>query len=278
MAPTTALVAGAGDLGGAVASRLAAAGWRVVALRRRPEPPAAGVIGVAGDLTRPETLRGLPLDLDAVVYAAAADRRDEAAYRAVYVDGPANLLAALGPGTPGRRFVFVSTTAVYGDRGGAWVDESSTPAPLDFAGRVLLEAESLVRGRAPGATVARLGGIYGPGRSRLLGQVRRGGAACAPGPPAYTNRIHRDDAAAAIVHLLGLPAPPDVVNVVDDDPAPRCEVLRWLAARLGAPPPPEGPASGAGRGNKRVANGRLRATGFAPRYPSYRDGYAALIG
>jgi nucleoside-diphosphate-sugar epimerase len=172
--------------------------------------------------------------------------------------------------------LFASTTGVYGQTAGERVDESSPTEPTRFTGRAMLEAESIVAARGAGATSLRLGRNYGPGRGRLHDQVRHREAECAAG--VFTNRIHRDDAASAFDVVLGCESPPPVLNVVDDDPAERCAVLAWLAARLGAPPPRHVDAAARTRvDNKRVANARLRALGWAPAFPSYRDGYAALL-
>ena len=109
--------------------------------------------------------------------------------------------------------------------------------------------------------------------------VRSGRATYAPDVDAWTNRIHRDDAARAILHVLGLDEPPAVLNVVDGAPTPRREVLAWLAERLGAPTPvaTTDHASRPGFTDKRVSSARLAATGFRFEYPSYREGYAALL-
>jgi nucleoside-diphosphate-sugar epimerase len=126
--------------------------------------------------------------------------------------------------------------------------------------------------------VVRFGGIYGPGRTRLIDSVRSGQARCEPG--LYTNRIHRDDCAGVLEHLLALAAPAPLYIGVDDEPALQCEVLRWLAQQLGVPPPvPSGAPDDSRRrgGNKRCCNARLRASGYRLLYPSYCEGYTALL-
>jgi nucleoside-diphosphate-sugar epimerase len=203
----------------------------------------------------------------------------------------------------------VSSTAVYGDAGGGWIDERTTPEPGGFSGRTIREAEELLYSRLRGTgitpVVLRLGGIYGPGRTRLIDQVR-GGTAVIPAASRFTNRIHRDDAAAAIVHLCTMAVVPAPVYLgVDNEPAELGEVLGFLAAELGLPRPASestvstagvsasggtsagGGASGGGGtsagsepsrgGNKRVSNGLLRSTGFKFEYPSFREGYRAVL-
>lgn len=263
------LIAGSGDLGGRIAQRWSDVGAEVgcIARRIRSDQPQVQAL----DLTQPVAgrIRG---DFDVLVHCLSPSLRDEATYRAVYVDALRHLLAAV---PAARQVVFVSSTAVYGDHGGAWVDESSPCRPSAFNGRVLLEAEQVAQSCGREALVLRLGGIYGPGREMLLRRVRAGEPLPVSDPPLYTNRIHVDDAAAAAVHLvrqhvLG------IVNLVDDQPAAQSEVLDWLAARMGLPSlariaaePPQD--------NKRVANARLRATGFALRYPDFRAGYDDLL-
>jgi nucleoside-diphosphate-sugar epimerase len=277
----TILLAGCGDLGTEAGLRFAAEGHRVVGWRRTPEKLPAAIEGMAADLSTAE-LPPVPADTTAVVVAVAADSPTEAAYRAAYVDGLSHVLDALGrDGVTPRRVLFVSSTAVYGDAGGDWVDERTTPAPGGFSGRVLREAEELLEKRLRGTGTApaslRLGGIYGPGRTRLIDQVR-GGAAVIPDDPRYTNRIHRDDAARAIVHLCTMGEEPAPVYVgVDDDPAELGDVLRFLASELGLEVPPSGSVGEARGGNKRCSNALLRGTGFSFDYPTFREGYRDIL-
>ena len=296
----TVLLAGCGDLGTEAGLRFAAAGHRVVGWRRSPEKLPAEIEGFAADLTRGD-LPPVPADTTAVVVAVAADSPTEEAYRAAYVDGLARVLDAVtASGAPVRRVLFVSSTAVYGDAEGGWVDETTTPNPGGFSGRIILEAENLLSGRLRGSgispVVLRLGGIYGPGRTRLIDQVRDGKAVL-PAGSKFTNRIHRDDAAAAIVLLCTMDAEPAPLYLgVDDEPAEMADVLTFLAGELGLPAPQPAPQPseadapgqagtpgnpGAGEpsrgGNKRVSNALLRGTGLQLEFPSYREGYRALL-
>ena len=163
-------------------------------------------------------------------------------------------------------------------------DEETPPEPASGTAERLLEGESLVR-KAPGTgVVLRLGGIYGPGRDRTVRRVVSGQASC-PGAGVYGNRIHRDDAARAARHLLMLPDPEPVYLGVDREPAPLRDVYRWIAERAGVADPCAGQAdddkedgSYGRRGtNKRCSSDRLAGSGFAFRYPSFREGYAELM-
>ena len=140
------------------------------------------------------------------------------------------------------------------------------------------EGEGLVRQSGIAHIVVRFAGIYGPGRSSLIDRVRRGDS-CRADPPLYTNRIHSDDCAAAMHHLITLDDPASLYLGVDDEPAPQCEVMDWIAGRLGvsAPPRASGSVIEGPRGNKRCRNKRLRDTGYRFRYPSFREGYAARL-
>ena len=271
-------IAGCGDVGTRLGRRLVAAGHEVWGLRRNAGRLPEEIRALPADLADPGSLAGIPPDMDALVYTAAADAADEGAYRKAYVRGVRNLagLFAGRGGIPGR-LIFVSSTAVYGECGGEWVDEETPPRPRRFNGRIVLEGERAARAAgARHATVVRFGGIYGPGRRRLIERVR-GGAGCAPAPVQWTNRIHAEDCAGVLQHLLGLAGPAPLYVAVDDEPAPRREVMEWLAARMGLPrPPPEGAPQRAGRG-RRCRNARLRASGYRFRYPGYREGYAAIL-
>ncbi len=264
------LIAGCGDLGQRLAARLAPDQWQVTGLRRSPETLPAGILPLAADLTRPDTLQALPESVDALIYQATPAERTPAAYRAIYIEGLANLLAR----TRADRLIVVSSTAVYGQDDGQWVDEDSPAEPTAFNGHVLLEAEDLARNA--GGQVVRFSGIYGPGRDFLLRQLKSGRASCRPAPPQWTNRIHADDAAAVLSHLLQRPAESDLYCASDLHPTPRCEVLDWLADAMGCPRASrrhDDPAAGDG---KRVSCRRLLATGFAFTYPDYRAGYSEL--
>lgn len=280
MSKKSILIAGCGDLGTSLGSQLAGEGHTVYGLRRRPQPLPTPLNTLQADLSYPASLARLPQDVDTAYYLATPSSFDDAAYQAAYVDGLRNLLQALArQPQPIRRLVFVSSTTVYGQLEGEWVDESSPTEPNGFSGRRMLEAEHLALASGFDAVVVRFGGIYGPGRERMLRKVRAG-EPCPAEPPLYTNRIHRDDCVAALAHL-GQPAVAAGVYVaVDDAPCSQCELMDWLAARMQLPPPDRAanqPAGGLRGSNKRCRNDKLKASGFRFRYPTYRQGYAALL-
>ncbi len=274
------LIVGAGYVGCVLGRRLAARGDEVFALRRQPAAIPAPLRPVPADVTRPATLRGLPAPLDAVVFTIAPDATTDEAYALTYVEGTGNVLAALDQrGVRPGRLLFCSSTAVYAQADGEWVDETSATEPVAFTGRRVLEAERVVAGSGSPAVVLRLGAIYGPGREGLVDRVRAGTATYPAAGPSYGNRNHRDDCAAALEHLLDLPAPAPIYLGVDPEPTDLRVVLEWLAARVGAPPPrPSATAAGPrGATSKRASSRRLVATGFRFAYPSFREGYASFV-
>jgi nucleoside-diphosphate-sugar epimerase len=270
------LMAGCGDLGQRVALLLRARGDEVYALRRNPPAQeGSSVQWLRADLTRAQSIPELPEGITQLVYLPAPDAREEQAYRAVFVEALGHLLQVLH-GQPLQRVLFVSSSAVYGEHGEAWVDEDTPPAPLGFNGKVLLEAERLLSSQPVTSIVLRLAGLYGPGRLQLLERLRAGNA-CAPRAPAHwSNRIHVDDAAAAIAHLLQLREPQALYLGVDDTPLPLHQLYGELAERIGAPAVPDGPAPAA-IGSKKLSNARLRGTGFRLQWPDARAGYASFL-
>ena len=276
------LIAGCGYVGSVLASKRVEMGDRVWGLRRNPVLLPKGVEPIAADLAVARSLAELPPNLDVVVYAASPGGRDDAFYRTTYVEGLRNLLDALRKQKQQpKRVIFTSSTSVYAQSDGEWVDESSPAEPTHFSGKRLLEAEAILHESGFPGIVVRFGGIYGPRRTRLVDDVRQGRALISRGEPRYTNRIHRDDCAGALSHLIGLDEPADCYLAVDHEPEGEAEVLQWLAGVLGAPPPRPAPAdrdAGSRRGSsKRCKNARLVASGYEFQYPGYREGYTAVL-
>ena len=271
----------------AFAGALQASGWQVAGTCRSPEKQAAlarrGIAAQLFDRTRP------------LVDPAAAFGRATAILSAVppdesgdpVLDGHAGDLARAGDA---NWVGYLSTTGVYGDRQGGWVDESSALRPTGGRGRRRVAAEQgwLALHRAAGLPVHvfRLAGIYGPGRNPLR-SLREGTARRVIKPGQVFSRIHRDDIVGVLRASLARPDPGAVYNVCDDDPAAPDEVVAHAASLLGVPPPPAVPLADAalspmGRSffddNKRVANRKIKnELGVVLRYPDYRSGLAALL-
>jgi nucleoside-diphosphate-sugar epimerase len=271
-----ALIVGCGYLGEAVADLLHAAGWTVTgwtassesAARLAPRKPYAVA---AHDVTNSGALADAVKTLappHVLIDCVSSGRGGADEYRRVYLDGARHLLGAF----PAARFIFTGSTSVYAQTDGSWVDETSPAEPARETGRVLGETEALVL--AAGGIVARLSGIYGPGRSALLEKFRAGTAVIEGDGGRWLNHIHRDDAAAALVCLAASETQPGIYNTTDNEPITQMDLYRRLAAHLGLPLPPSGPIDlnrKRGWTSKRVSNQRLRALGWHPRYASYLD-------
>jgi nucleoside-diphosphate-sugar epimerase len=190
------------------------------------------------------------------------------------------VLERYGLALNGKGLTYLSSTGVYGDTGGAWVDESA----LTGTGRRTARSEADAAWLARGARVLRLPGIYGPGRSALE-RVRDGTAKRIDLPDQVFSRVHVEDIAQGA--LLALDAAPGAYNLADDEPCSQNAVIEHACRLLGAPLPPlqsldEAKLSPMARAfyaeNRRVANGKARRElGWIPRYPSYREGLAALV-
>ncbi|SHE74478.1 Nucleoside-diphosphate-sugar epimerase [Modicisalibacter ilicicola DSM 19980] len=277
----TCLILGCGDIGKTLGLQLIEAGHRVIGARRNPDIlVGSGIEPLAVDLNDPASLEALP-DADIVIYVVSADRFDEQAYQAAYRDGLRAMLAELDrrPRSP-RRVFFVSSTSVYAQQGGETVDETSETQPTGFAGQLMREAElTLIEHRLPG-TVVRFSGIYGPGRDRLIQQVREGRIAAST-PPMYSNRIHRDDCAGVLTHMIAKALNDEPLEELylasDCEPVPLHEVMAWLAKRLKVETHEVIQSPLRRRSSKRCDNSRLLETGYRFRYPTFREGYAQVL-
>ncbi|WP_434518306.1 SDR family oxidoreductase [Pseudomonas sp. NFX1] len=275
------MVVGCGDVGGRLARQLLARGWLVSGLRRSIAQLPEGVVPVAADLSDAAIPAAWPQRAsDYLVYCVAASQHDEVGYQAAYVDGLRHVLAWLAArGQHPRRLLFVSSSSVFAQQEGEWIDETAATEPEGYSGRVMLEAERLALASGIPASVVRLTGIYGPGREWLLSQVRQG-YRVAEQPPLYGNRIHAEDAASLLAFLLQADADgvalDDCYIGVDDDPAPLADVVAWLRGYMGVT---EWSDEQRVRrtGSKRCSNARVRALGWVPAYPSYKEGYAAIL-
>ncbi|MEH6356513.1 MAG: sugar nucleotide-binding protein [Marinobacter sp.] len=274
------LLAGCGNLGGAIATLLLKSGAEVFGLRRRTDQLPQNTGPVAADLTQPATLKNtLPPSLNQVVYCLTPSDYTEQGYHAAYVRGLENLLCELQGQTPSRLF-FISSTGVYGQDDNDWVNEESPTQPIGFSGQqVLLGEQTALASRIP-TTVIRFSGIYGPSRQSFLQAVIDGRL----NPPAhsnYSNRIHEQDAARAVVHLSTMAAAGETLQpcylASDCEPVRLDQVAQWVRQQTDCEAPAEDARSGGRVGSKLCSNRRLLETGFQFRYPDFRAGYRDLI-
>lgn len=277
---STILIMGCGDVGSAYGQRMAARGHRVVGVKRHLNNLPQGIEGIAMDVASREALSMLP-DADILVYAISADKFEEDAYQRAYPDGLDAVLNEFEQrGHPLRHVFFVSSTSVYPQVNGEVVDETTPTEPQRFSGQLMLKAEQRLLESTINGSVVRFSGIYGPGRERLINQVRDGFYAPET-PQVYTNRIHRDDAAGVLAFLteraLGGTSLEDIYLASDGESAPLHDVMAWLARRLNVTPSQTAPSSTRRRSNKRCSSQRLRALGYRFSYPSFREGYEQVL-
>lgn len=269
------LIIGCGYLGRRVAARWRAAGQIVIALTRRNTYTLAArkLIPIVGDVTDPASLRYLPA-ADTVLYAVGLDRSTGRSMREVYVDGLGHVLDAL-PAC--RRFLYISSTGVYGGSDGGWVTEDTPPEPAEESGRVVLEAEQLLRARHPGAIILRFAGIYGPGRLLRRDALLRGEPLVGD-PQRWLNLIHVEDGADAVLAAEARGQPGETYNIADDTPVSRRDFYTHLAELLHAPPAAFEPRPEPGAPHRRVSNAKARnQLGWVPRFPDYRTGLPAAL-
>jgi nucleoside-diphosphate-sugar epimerase len=270
------LIAGCGDIGARLATELVKAGHEVIGLRRSAFSM-SGVQSLCADVTAPASLH-FPTALDYVFIILSPGETGEAAYRRVYLDGTRHVLQALS-GQILRRIFWVSSSSVYAQNDGAWVDEDSATEPVSASAQILLETEAMVERCEWPATVLRFAGIYGPGRLRLMRWLTAGRAVQAQ-PPLWTNRIHAEDCAGILAFicaqdLRGVALAQRYIGV-DDEPVTQQEVLDWLADELMLSHVAGETRASAGS-NKRLSNKRISALGYKFRFPSYREGYRDVI-
>lgn len=261
------VLGGCGDVGIRLARRLRDAGHTVLALRRRPQAGEPGIEFRALDLCRIGAGELADWGAEAAVSLVAPERRDPAAYRQAFLQAPLGLHAAC-PSL--RRMLVVTSTASVGGGDGECSDEDSAGPYEDWRGELLAGIEAGLAGRIGPLVLACPSGLYGPGRTWML----RRAAGPEPGERRWSHRIHVDDAAAALQHLLQLERPASRYCLTDDLPTLECDVLAWIRQQLGLPAvaQPAGPERG-----RRISNRRLRDSGFRFRYPDFRSGYADLL-
>ncbi|WP_110693481.1 SDR family oxidoreductase [Salinicola halophyticus] len=277
----TTLILGCGDIGTQLGKQLIDAGQRVIGARRNVAAlDGTGIEAVALDVTDEAALAALP-DADIIVYSVTADRFEESAYEAAYPTGLKTVLQAFGSRKKKpERIFFVSSTSVYAQQAGEAVDETTETEPHGFSGTLMREAEQALLAHDLPGTALRFSGIYGPGRDRLIRQVSEGRIA-ASNPPMYSNRIHRDDCAGVIAHLIqltldGKPLEP-IYLASDCDSAPLHEVMAWIAQRLKVETPDVIQSPLRRRSSKRCNNQRLLDSGYTFRYPTFREGYEDVL-
>jgi nucleoside-diphosphate-sugar epimerase len=290
--PRRALILGFGYVGSRVGQMLAERGVEVWAVSRtKPaaiaESEGHGIHWYGADLTEPGTLAGLSGNFDDVLFSASSSRGTMEDYEDIYCRGLQYTMDWLIQTKLPKRFVYLSSTGVYGQDDGNWVDETMPTEPDSQTGRILVRAEKLVCERYetsgfPGM-ILRLSGIYGPGRGYALKRILNGDAVIELPGDRWVNMIHRDDAAMAVISALESGVPGETYNVTDNEPVQQRAFYEWLAKSSGMPVPPcvENDPSKPGKRrvtSKRISNSKIsKLSQFNLKYPAYRDGYAQLL-
>ncbi len=267
------IIAGCGFVGVATARLFERQGWKVTGATHSAQ--SASLLAeepyevVACDITSRDALAVCPglHGAQVVIHCASSGRGGVDQYRSVYLEGARNLLEVSNPDT----LVFTSSTSVYAQTSGEWVTEESPAEPDRETGRILRETERLVVGA--GGMVARLGGIYGPGRSVLLKKFLCGEAVIEGDGTRWINQVHQEDIATALWCMVEAKTG-GLYNVGDDRPLQQRAIYEWLAGHFHQPVPPSGPIDlnrKRGWTNKRVSNTKLRGLGWGPRYPSFLE-------
>lgn len=276
------IIVGCGFLGKAAAQLFSSQGYSVLGIVRSTVPESSSSHNgsfslLSCDVTDCSSVQSLTQKVPSealLIYSVSSGKGGSDAYAAIYRDGFQRVLELWKP----KRAIFVSSTSVYAQGEGEKVTESSPTEPNRETGRILLEAEKIAL--KSNGLVARLSGIYGPGRSVLLKKFLDGTAILEEGGFRWINQIHRDDAAQALFHLATTLAASGIYNVSDNTPATQGDVYQWIADALGKPLPPTGPADynrKRGWTSKRVSNEKLRMTGWTPHFSSYRDALPELL-
>ncbi len=286
------LILGCGYLGVRLGRLLVERGSQVLGMRREisgaEDLLREGIEPVVGDVTEAATLGRINGPFDWLINAVSSSKGGAETYRKVYLEGNVTLMDWMGArGLKSTRYLQVSSTSVYAQTDGGWVNEESPAEGASETSRILAQSENLVleasRSWGVPAIVVRAAGIYGPGRGQLFLKHLQGRAAMALGGLQWINMIHVDDLAAACVAVLEKGRVGEVYNAVDNEPVQHKDFFGWLGSRLGLPVPPfadDETLSGRKRGatQKRVSNEKLRATtrmGFL--YPTFREGYEREI-
>ncbi|HTI99517.1 MAG TPA: SDR family oxidoreductase [Dongiaceae bacterium] len=282
------LILGCGYVGLPLGAELVRLGHEVFGLRRNSavavELSAVGITPLTGDITRPETLAALPRQYDWVVNCVSSSHGGVAEYRQVYLEGTRHLLEWLAPAPP-KKFVYTSSTGVYGQDDGSLVKETSPAQPPTETGVVLRETEELLlravtESRFP-AVILRVAGIYGPDRGHGFKQFLSGEAQLEGDGSRMLNMIQRDDVIGSVIAALKSGRAGEIYNAVDDEPVSQLHFFRWLAEALDKPLPPSGPVDPdrkRGVTNKKISNRKLKMElGYQFKYPTFRQGYTTEI-
>ena len=273
------LLAGCGDIGQRVAARLAKE-HQCFGLKRNPQFLQSSITPLKGDLSDDKDLAGIfSQEFDVVIATLTPEARTEEAYQKAYVDTATALASSINNAEYQPKIViWISSTSVYGDSTNQWLDEESPVNPASFFARALKKAEDIMAAVSCDLTIVRFSGIYGPGRLALLSSVKSGVGRPAQ-PEQWSNRIHSDDCAGFLVHLVNRYQSGEKLEKLyvgtDCEPATQHDVRKWLAGKLNVILTKETRSSRAG--TQRYTNKKVLQSGYQFQYPTYREGYVSVI-
>ena len=275
------LIIGCGSIGTQLAHNLAAKGHDVTGLKRNPPKLDIGEINYfTADISLAYQLVELPLDFEFIYFIVSPDGRNKESYQAIYEIGLTNLIDRFAKEGASQNWIFVSSTSVYGQSEGEWVDEESIAQPDNITSQYIRQAEQQLMDLNPQNIVVRFSGIYGPGREYLLRMAKQQ-SVIQKDPPYYTNRIHQQDCIGVLIFLLEQSLAGVTLEqcylASDDDPATMWDVMSWLTEHLSCKPPEVKVNDKAVGMNKRCNNQRLKTLGYHFQYPDFKAGYLELI-
>jgi nucleoside-diphosphate-sugar epimerase len=281
------LIIGCGYVGVPLGRVLAGDGHEVYGLRRTHAAAEKlklnGITPICADIAKPPTLTELRPDYDWVVNCVSSAGGSVDEYRQVYLEGTCNVIKWLAASPP-QKYVYTSSTSVYGQIDGSVVDEASPAQPDAETAKILVQTEQLLLGpeeKLPvNAVILRIAGIYGPDRGYWLRQYLNGQARIEGDGQRWLNMVHRDDVVGAIAAILQRATPGEIYNVVDDQPVTQLALYQWLSAKTGRALPPTiqdpiGSDRKRGLTNKRISNRKLKQhLGYKFKYLTFKEGFA----
>ncbi len=275
------LIIGCGSIGTQLAHNLAAKGHDVTGLKRNPPKLDVGEVNYfTADISLAYQLEELPLDFEFIFFIVSPDGRNKESYQAIYEIGLTNLIDRFVKEGASPNWIFISSTSVYGQSEGEWVDEESIAQSDNITSQYIRQAEQQLMDLNPQNIVVRFSGIYGPGREYLLRMAKQQ-SVIQKDPPYYTNRIHQQDCIGVLIFLLEQSLAGVTLKqcylASDDNPATMWDVMSWLTEHLSCKPPEVKVNDKEVGMNKRCNNQRLKTLGYHFQYPDFKAGYLELI-
>ncbi len=277
------LIAGCGKIGIKLGLKLAEENHDVFGARRNISEIPAPIIPLTVDFSIPDTLPAIPGAIEFVYIILTPEKFDDDSYKRSYVEATQNILKYFEKKKEKPLHIFfISSTSVYGQKNGEWVDENSETVPLGFSGTRMLEAEQLItQSSIAGASCIRFGGIYSSKRTRQIDRIQKGISKNYHDLINYKNLINEEDAVGILHHLLAEPNKETHYLAVDNEPVQECDLLEWLLTELKLSTAHECSDQSLSRKrnltNKRCNNQRIRRSGYKFSFPTYKEGYRSII-